>query len=215
MVLLVPSTLVGFLPMLTFLIPVEMGEKISLGVTVLLAQIVELLVLSEILSPSSAEGFPIFGRFMILMISLIVVSIAEAIIVNAIHNFNPETEVPNFIVKLVNSRFAKLLRVRSIGKRSEQNDKRLIKKESEVADCLPEESGNYEGELKEQKDSDFPNAAGPEVHKDISSPPTDQENPTRSNPWHSVSAMIDKVFVILYMILFTGDLLFLYTQLIL
>ena len=37
-VLIVPSILLAILPLLGFLIPIDCGEKISLGVTVLLAQ---------------------------------------------------------------------------------------------------------------------------------------------------------------------------------
>ena len=42
-------------------LPVESGEKISLGITILLAQTVNLLILSNIL-PASSKFFPILGK---------------------------------------------------------------------------------------------------------------------------------------------------------
>ena len=56
-VIILPSCLMTFLSVLCFILPVESGEKVSLGVTVLLSQVVELIVIAEILPPS-AESFP-------------------------------------------------------------------------------------------------------------------------------------------------------------
>ncbi|XP_075251689.1 neuronal acetylcholine receptor subunit beta-2-like [Convolutriloba macropyga] len=95
-VLVVPSVLLGILPTLAFLIPVESGEKISLGLTTLLAQVVELLVLSDILPPSSRGDFPILGRLVIYSIVLIAVAILESIFVTCIYHVDPKTSLPWF-----------------------------------------------------------------------------------------------------------------------
>ena len=130
-VLVVPSVLLGILPTLAFLIPVESGEKISLGLTTLLAQVVELLVLSDILPPSSRGGFPIFGRLVIYSVVLIVISIFESIIVTCVYNISPGIAMNSKLVSLLNSRifkFACLSKMndlnRSAGKFSNSNGNR-------------------------------------------------------------------------------------------
>ena len=51
---------ISVLAVLSIYIPVESGEKIGLGVTLLLAQVVNLLILSSLL-PASSQFFPQLG----------------------------------------------------------------------------------------------------------------------------------------------------------
>ena len=52
-VIIVPSLLLAAISTLTMLVPVESGEKVSLSMTLLLSQALELLVLSEMLPASN------------------------------------------------------------------------------------------------------------------------------------------------------------------
>ena len=110
-VLVVPSVLLGILPTLAFLIPVESGEKISLGLTTLLAQVVELLVLSDILPPSSRGDFPILGRLVIYSIVLIAVAILESIFVTCIYHVDPKTSLPWFVRSALSSPLMGMVRL--------------------------------------------------------------------------------------------------------
>ena len=101
-VILLPSALMGMLSILCFLLPVESGEKVSLGITVLLSQQFELLVLSEILPPTSGN-FPIAVRFIIFNIVLISISVVDAVIVSRVHFTHPENNFPDFMKRLLNS----------------------------------------------------------------------------------------------------------------
>ena len=74
--------------------------------TVLLAQIVELLVLSDIVPPSSNDGFPVFGQFMICLIGLITLAIMESVIVSTIYFFPAERKMSTSLKKLINSKLA-------------------------------------------------------------------------------------------------------------
>ena len=59
--MLFPVILTSAVAALSFLLPVESGEKVSLEITVLLSLAVFLLLVSEALPPSS-DDFPIIGR---------------------------------------------------------------------------------------------------------------------------------------------------------
>ena len=49
------------LTVLSVLLPVESGEKMGLGVTILLAQVVNLMILSGLI-PTSSQNFPELGE---------------------------------------------------------------------------------------------------------------------------------------------------------
>ena len=103
-VILIPATLMGLLSILSLMLPVECGEKVSLGVTILLAQVVELLVLSEILPPSTANDFPIAGRLVIFLIVLASISVFVCVFVTVVY-YTPECKcVPVWIVRVISSR---------------------------------------------------------------------------------------------------------------
>ena len=59
--LIMPCTLISATTFLSFFLPPESGEKVSLGITVLLSLTVFLLLVAELLPPSGAV--PIIGKF--------------------------------------------------------------------------------------------------------------------------------------------------------
>jgi len=61
MTVLFPCILTSVVATLSFLLPVESGEKVSLGVTVLLSLAVFLLLVSESM-PASSDTFPYIGK---------------------------------------------------------------------------------------------------------------------------------------------------------
>jgi len=62
--LLLPCILISFLAPLGFYLPADSGEKVSLGVTVLLALTVFQLMVAEIMPPS--ENVPLIGELYML-----------------------------------------------------------------------------------------------------------------------------------------------------
>ena len=66
-VFIIPSILLYILCPLVFLLPVDSGEKTSMSITLLLAQVVSLGGLSEVL-PASSTQFPIVSYYMALTI---------------------------------------------------------------------------------------------------------------------------------------------------
>ncbi len=65
-VIMFPSKVLYILSSAVFLLPVESGEKISLAVTILLAQVVTFQTLTDIL-PASSKHFPLLGQFTFFM----------------------------------------------------------------------------------------------------------------------------------------------------
>ena len=59
--LVFPCALMAFIAALTFMLPVESGEKVSLEVTVLLSLAVYMLVVTDLMPPSS-DNFPLMGK---------------------------------------------------------------------------------------------------------------------------------------------------------
>ena len=60
--LIFPCILLSVMSLLVFMLPPDSGEKVSLGITVLLALSVFLLLVSEIM-PSTSENFPHVGEY--------------------------------------------------------------------------------------------------------------------------------------------------------
>ena len=60
---LVPTILLYVLSPLVFLLPVESGEKTSMSITLLLAQVVSMGSLTDVL-PASSSNFPIISYFL-------------------------------------------------------------------------------------------------------------------------------------------------------
>lgn len=61
--ILLPCILISAIGVLGFLLPVEAGEKVAVGITILLSQAVFLLLVGEKLPPSS-ETLPLIGKGM-------------------------------------------------------------------------------------------------------------------------------------------------------
>uniref|UniRef100_A0A8B9M021 Si:ch211-39a7.1 n=1 Tax=Astyanax mexicanus TaxID=7994 RepID=A0A8B9M021_ASTMX len=73
--LLIPCVLLSSMTLLIFLLPADSGEKISLGITVLLSLTVFMLLVAEIM-PATSDSIPLignyyFGRWIILSMALI------------------------------------------------------------------------------------------------------------------------------------------------
>ncbi|CAI9612713.1 unnamed protein product [Staurois parvus] len=59
--LLIPCVLISGLALLVFLLPADSGEKISLGITVLLSLTVFMLLVAEIM-PATSDSVPLIGK---------------------------------------------------------------------------------------------------------------------------------------------------------
>ncbi|XP_077987633.1 neuronal acetylcholine receptor subunit alpha-10-like [Glandiceps talaboti] len=102
---MVPFALVSGISVLVFLLPVESGEKMSLGITNLLTLILFYVEISHNF-PSTEAKFPIIGTFYFAIICLVSAScILTVMVLNIYHRKNCQRPVPWYIKRLFFGRF--------------------------------------------------------------------------------------------------------------
>ncbi|XP_019642792.1 PREDICTED: neuronal acetylcholine receptor subunit alpha-10-like [Branchiostoma belcheri] len=98
--LLLPCLLLTFIMAATFFMPIDSGEKLSFGVSILLAMVVFQLVLKEALPES--ETLPWIGRYVIITMILMAISLAMSVfIMNICDCTVSSTPVPNWAKRYI------------------------------------------------------------------------------------------------------------------
>ncbi|XP_024249825.2 neuronal acetylcholine receptor subunit alpha-10-like isoform X1 [Oncorhynchus tshawytscha] len=112
--LLIPCMMISFLAPLGFYLPADSGEKVSLGVTVLLALTVFQLLVAESMPPS--ENVPLIGKYYIATMTMITASTALTIFIMNIHHCGPEARpVPEWARRFILHYLARICFVFEVG----------------------------------------------------------------------------------------------------
>ncbi|XP_078099108.1 neuronal acetylcholine receptor subunit alpha-10a [Sander vitreus] len=112
--LLIPCVMISFLAPLGFYLPADSGEKVSLGVTVMLALTVFQLLVAEIMPPS--ENVPLIGKYYIATMTMITASTALTIFIMNIHHCGPDAKpVPKWAKKVILQHLARMCFVYEVG----------------------------------------------------------------------------------------------------
>ncbi|KAG7471248.1 hypothetical protein MATL_G00122370 [Megalops atlanticus] len=112
--MLIPCVMISFLAPLGFYLPADSGEKVSLGVTVLLALTVFQLLVAESMPPS--ENVPLIGKYYIATMTMITASTALTIFIMNIHHCGPGAKpVPKWAKKLILQYMARICFVYEVG----------------------------------------------------------------------------------------------------
>nr|XP_054586962.1 neuronal acetylcholine receptor subunit alpha-10 isoform X1 [Nothobranchius furzeri] len=112
--LLLPCMMISFLAPLGFYLPADSGEKVSLGVTVLLALTVFQLLVAESMPPS--ESVPLIGKYYIATMTMVTTSTALTIFIMNIHHCGPEARpVPRWAHRLVLNFLARMCFLGDVG----------------------------------------------------------------------------------------------------
>eukprot|EP00057_Strongylocentrotus_purpuratus_P001265 XP_001197574.2 PREDICTED: neuronal acetylcholine receptor subunit alpha-7-like [Strongylocentrotus purpuratus] len=108
--LLVPCILIASTTLLDFLLPVDSGEKVSLGVTVLLSLTVFLLLIAQSMPPSSVV--PIIGHYYVSTMVLVSISILLTVSVINLHHRGPYCRpAPRWLKRIILGQIAWYLRL--------------------------------------------------------------------------------------------------------
>lgn len=78
--LILPTVLISFLCVLVFYLPAEAGEKVTLGISILLSLVVFLLLVSKILPPTSLV-LPLIAKYLLFTFIMNTVSILVTVII--------------------------------------------------------------------------------------------------------------------------------------
>ncbi|KAM9781811.1 neuronal acetylcholine receptor subunit alpha-10-like [Syngnathus typhle] len=116
--LLLPCMMISFLAPLGFYLPADSGEKVSLGVTVLLALTVFQLLVAESMPPS--ESVPLIGKYYIATMLMVTASTALTIFIMNIHHCGPEGRpVPAWAERFILKYLARVCFVHEAGEADE------------------------------------------------------------------------------------------------
>uniref|UniRef100_A0A915AAY4 Uncharacterized protein n=2 Tax=Parascaris univalens TaxID=6257 RepID=A0A915AAY4_PARUN len=79
-ILIIPTVLMAFLSMMVFYLPAECSEKITLSISILLALVVFLLLVSKILPPTS-DTIPLMAKYLLLTFVLNIITIMVTVVI--------------------------------------------------------------------------------------------------------------------------------------
>uniref|UniRef100_A0A3B3BNQ3 Neuronal acetylcholine receptor subunit alpha-7-like n=1 Tax=Oryzias melastigma TaxID=30732 RepID=A0A3B3BNQ3_ORYME len=95
--LLVPCVLLSSMTLLVFLLPANSGEKISLGITVLLSLTVFMLMVAEIM-PATSDSVPLIGQYFASTMVIVGMSVVATVIVLQFHHHTPNSgQMPRWV----------------------------------------------------------------------------------------------------------------------
>jgi len=95
--LILPTVLISFLCVLVFYLPAEAGEKVTLGISILLSLVVFLLLVSKILPPTSLV-LPLIAKYLLFTFIMNTVSILVTVVIINWNFRGPRTHsMPNWI----------------------------------------------------------------------------------------------------------------------
>ncbi|CAM9321256.1 unnamed protein product [Lampetra planeri] len=87
--LLIPCILISTLALLVFLLPADSGEKVSLGITVLLALTVFMLLVAEIM-PATSDSVPLIAKYFAITMVIVGLSVIATVVVLQYHHHDPD-----------------------------------------------------------------------------------------------------------------------------
>ncbi|CAL8290639.1 unnamed protein product [Merluccius merluccius] len=88
--LLIPCVLLSSMTLLGFLLPASSGEKISLGITVLLSLTVFMLMVAEIM-PATSDSVPLIGQYFASTMVIVGMSVVATVIVLQFNHHDPNS----------------------------------------------------------------------------------------------------------------------------
>ncbi|TNN42648.1 Neuronal acetylcholine receptor subunit alpha-7 [Liparis tanakae] len=148
--LLIPCVLLSSMTLLIFVLPADSGEKISLGITVLLSLTVFMLLVAEIM-PATSDSVPLIGQYFASIMIIVGMSVIATVVVLQYHHHDPNGgNMPKWVQLVLLQWVAWFLRMKRPG---ESDD-------PERPPCAPHlrrcSSGSVSGSI--------PNAPDPGLH---------------------------------------------------
>uniref|UniRef100_A0A665WEG8 Neuronal acetylcholine receptor subunit alpha-7 n=1 Tax=Echeneis naucrates TaxID=173247 RepID=A0A665WEG8_ECHNA len=116
--LLIPCVLISGLALLVFLLPADSGEKISLGITVLLSLTVFMLLVAEIM-PATSDSVPLIAQYFASTMMIVGLSVVVTVLVLQFHHHDPQGgKMPKWVRVILLNWCAWFLRMKKPGEES-------------------------------------------------------------------------------------------------
>ncbi|XP_074992485.1 neuronal acetylcholine receptor subunit alpha-7-like [Calonectris borealis] len=113
--LLIPCVLISGLALLVFLLPADSGEKISLGITVLLSLTVFMLLVAEIM-PATSDSVPLIAQYFASIMVIVGLSVVVTVLVLQLHHRDPQAgKMPKWVRVILLNWCAWFLRMKKPG----------------------------------------------------------------------------------------------------
>jgi nicotinic acetylcholine receptor len=90
--LIIPCVNISFLSILVFFLPCDCGEKLTLGISILVALLVFYLLLIDLVPPTSIV-IPLVGKYLLFTLILVNLSILLTILIVNLHHRKPKTDI--------------------------------------------------------------------------------------------------------------------------
>ncbi|XP_078527415.1 neuronal acetylcholine receptor subunit alpha-7-like [Lissotriton helveticus] len=117
--LLIPCVLLSTMSVLVFLLPADSGEKISLGITVLLSLTVFMLLVAEIM-PATSDSIPLIGQYFASTMVIVGLSVVATVFVLQYHHHDADGgKMPKWVRIFVLKWCAWFLRMKKPGEEVE------------------------------------------------------------------------------------------------
>ncbi|XP_061133216.1 neuronal acetylcholine receptor subunit alpha-7-like [Syngnathus typhle] len=205
--LLIPSILISILALFVFLLPADSGQKISLGITVMLSQIVFMLLVAQIMPPTS-DSVPLIAQYFIITMGIVALSVIVTVVVLQVHHHDPHgARMPKWIRVVFLDWCAWFLRMKHPGEDSMDLKARMASVHPASANSgLIEKVG--EGELAFTKDlSSTVGCSEPELANILDEVRyiakrfrDQQQGETMRGDWKFVAAVIDRLCFVIFLL---------------
>lgn len=130
--LIIPCVNISFLSVLVFYLPSDSGEKLTLGISILVALLVFYLLLIELIPPTSLV-IPLLGKYLLFTLILVNLSILLTIFILNLHHRKPSThKMPFWMKRLFIEILPKLLLIER-----PEIDYEHLNKEVTFKKCIP------------------------------------------------------------------------------
>ncbi|KAK0147022.1 Neuronal acetylcholine receptor subunit alpha-7 [Merluccius polli] len=134
--LLIPCVLISGLALLVFLLPADSGEKISLGITVLLSLTVFMLLVAEIM-PATSDSVPLIAQYFASTMMIVGMSVVVTVIVLQFHHHDPHGgKMPKWVRVVLLNWCAWFLRMKQPGEEHKYKYRRPTRHHSSSASSI-------------------------------------------------------------------------------
>ncbi|XP_062235190.1 acetylcholine receptor subunit delta-like isoform X2 [Platichthys flesus] len=130
--IIIPCVLISFLASLVYYLPADSGEKMTLSISVLLAQSVFLLLISQRL-PETSMSVPLIVKYLMFIMVLVTIVVLNCVVVLNLHFRTPSTHVmSDWTKKFFLERLPRILRMSHPSDEEPHWDRALPRRSSSV-----------------------------------------------------------------------------------